>query len=925
MRKNLLLMLFAIIFGVATATAETVNINVDRASNVSVTYGYSGAKLTLVDGSNTFNLTSADNPLTIAAANGAEIKSVTVDGSEIYPAGDGAYRTAISDMTVDIDTGADAPVEIRDYQTWFNVNPLGSISVSYDDATVIIDQEQYYTLPGKEVKIAPLAGYKITGVNYEIDWENKAVDNGDGTWTITPAKDYGFVTVEVSEEGIEFGVDVNLGSNVQLIAWTDAECSWEKPETSKVLTLYGSGPYTTVAPKDVYAVDFYPVQGGTIRSIKRIFANGKTEDLVYSDWVGWRAFVNEGDTFVIDAVGPEVDVTFAVLRSARTLDDFVFTVEGKNLGVTKDNATVGIHAGSIVSVAGAKGTALSGLYATEAGNMIVSEGSIQSFMVTKEGTVYVQGDAISDITLTIDNAAAVVITDKNGYGDVLTLTDGTNKLTAVSNPLSIVAAADYEIVSVVLDGMPVDAKSDGTYTAAVETGSTLVITTKEKQKAVPVTVSVIGDYTRLKVTNDDKEATLTAETTVLAAMPGTTLTFAPTMGYLIKDFQAGTGLYADYNEETELWEVNVNAAGALSIEVVEWVAAEGNALLTYSCDNSKVSALTYFPNGERDSILQQGVNELAKGSTVKFVSYGDVRLKSVKVNGSDIELDADNKGATYTVSEDATIDVTTYIEQFCTISGYQVSDPVTHSTIGYIYINEEGNSSYRAKSGETVTIIPVAAPGYKFNGFTWSYPENIIELISTTAPYTLVVPEGVDNIMVQGAFVADEEHKSYTINMQRCYVDGLEYANLSSVAFTTVITPQGFEGTQVVVLEGSEVELQCYVADDSYVCQWFCLYTDARTKVPQKYVVNGEHADEYGVIRLSAYVTSGNVGVDEVAGDALAYNAAAHLLTAPAEARVFSLGGQLMTTLPAGENSLESLAEGIYIVVCEGQTIKIVR
>ncbi len=187
------------------------------------------------------------------------------------------------------------------------------------------------------------------------------------------------------------------------------------------------------------------------------------------------------------------------------------------------------------------------------------------------------------------------------------------------------------------------------------------------------------------------------------------------------------------------------------------------------------------------------------------------------------------------------------------------------------------------------------------------------------------MPEGVDNIMVQGAFVADEEHKSYTINMQQCYVDGLEYANLSSVAFTTVITPQGFEGTQVVVLEGSEVELQCYVADDSYVCQWFCLYTDARTKVPQKYVVNGEHADEYGVIRLSAYVTSGNVGVDEVAGDALAYNAAAHLLTAPAEARVFSLGGQLMTTLPAGENSLESLAEGIYIVVCEGQTIKIVR
>ena len=102
MYKNLLLALFAILFGVTTGMADNVMIDVDNAANVDVTYGYDGTALPLEDGMNRITtLTSADNPLTIRASAGAEIVSITKNNSEVLaPSGDGAYRVEPSSLSV---------------------------------------------------------------------------------------------------------------------------------------------------------------------------------------------------------------------------------------------------------------------------------------------------------------------------------------------------------------------------------------------------------------------------------------------------------------------------------------------------------------------------------------------------------------------------------------------------------------------------------------------------------------------------------------------------------------------------------------------------------------------------------------------------------------------------------------------------------
>lgn len=138
MKKNLLLFIFAVLFGVAYASATVIaTIEVDNASNVTVTNGTDGPVVTLVNGVNTVSLDETLQPLTIVAANGATIEGVSSDGNVLNPDPTGTYRASISEgMNVVIATqGAPA----RMISTWFKVDPLGAISVTAEGVKTVID------------------------------------------------------------------------------------------------------------------------------------------------------------------------------------------------------------------------------------------------------------------------------------------------------------------------------------------------------------------------------------------------------------------------------------------------------------------------------------------------------------------------------------------------------------------------------------------------------------------------------------------------------------------------------------------------------------------------------------------------------------------------------------------------------------------
>ena len=931
MYKNLLLALFAILFGVTTGMADNVMIDVDNAANVDVTYGYDGTALPLEDGMNRITtLTSADNPLTIRASAGAEIVSITKNNSEVLaPSGDGAYRVEIGNIMLSIVTSGGS-ADIPTYNTMFAVTgEAGKFTANYGDTSILIE-DVTYPLPAQPITLRPVDGYQIADVDYNPMWTgNMAVNNGDGTWTFTPQWDGTKVDVTVIEKGITFTVDVNLPSNVSLVAWTDPDCNWEAEGTFKFLNLTGYGPYTAVAPMDIYALDFLPVEGGKINSITRLQANGEKTQLVNSAYVGWRSSLAEGDTFTINCEGPEVELTLSSEKEGISVDSYVVSVNGEMAPFTVENPVIKAHAGDIISIAGGKGTLLTSIN-SDCAYDLQGMGPVASFMIFQTGNVYIYGAEVTDMTINIDNADAVIIRDQNGMGKILELEDGENVMENVANPLTIQAAEGYLIKSVVLDGEILKPIADGSYKAAIEAGSTLIITTEVKPAAYPVTIALIGEFDWLNIAVDGDPHTLTAENNMLAVEPGSELTFSAVKGYLINSLTTTNNmLYAVYDEDNDIWSVTVNGPGNISIEMEKWVAGENAILLDYTLSSeSLVSAIVTDENGKWVARFNQGLNEVEKGLYLEFSlsNYNDAKFTDVLYNGVAQTISEDGKLCRFQVTEEGTVSVTTATEFFVDVTGYSSSDPVNHAVIGNVFINKEGELHYKAKPGEKVTLLHIASPGYKFNGFSMVTPESVRPLISTTEPYEFIVPEGVEYVMVQAEFVRDEENPSYVVHTYLCYVNGLDNSFLSSSAFVRVETMDGsIETNDLLVCEGEQVRFLCYVQDETYKCINFCLFTDPQTVIPQIYTVNGEHANVEGVIEISAYVVTEDDAVESVDAESFRYDAASATLYAPEAGTVYTLGGQAVKGVEAGANDLSGLASGIYVVVTPAGTLKIAK
>lgn len=934
MKKHLLVSLYALLCSVVPALAYNVQINVDHAANVEVTTGNGATTLSLSDGTKSFELSSSESPLAIKALGSATVSQVTKETNgitqQVTASGDGVYRVGIDgDMTVNIVTSASVAPD-KTYNVFFSPSILGAVSVSCNgEKTVIIDYA-YYSFPADaDLVIAPEEGYEITGVSKLF---STVTDNGDGTWTVKNDTDYASVTVNVVEKGIHFDVDVNAPSNVSIVATLEEASevnvgttlgdSEFKDAVTKTIELSGVGPYQATTPEGTLYLNFY--SQGTIKGITRVSADGTATALIQSAYVGWRSEVSEGDTFVVDVTGPTVDVTFLGDRGL-DVSDFVVSSGANVIDVTAENPTAGLHVGETITVAGANGVEATGLWGLESTcRQSSSNLKVVSTTILGSGYIYLYGYSKSDTEIVVDNAAAVTITGGAGFGERITVTNGVNKVENPQNPLKIAPADGYRIESVYLDGVPVALNTDGTCNAELSAKGTLVVFTAELPKPLPITFSVVGTEdnpgSRLIITKDGDPVEFTQ---LMAVSPGIEITVGVQPGWLIKDFSLSSGEKFSYDESTGIYTFAPRKATTVSIVVEKWVAAEGNALVVFTPDNYlRVDAILLDDEGKEAGWLKSGINEVKIGSTVQVKAFGSKSvLEKVLVNGNAIEISADGKSASFTVEGETALDVTT--GTLCAISGYKSSNPTNYSPIGYIYINEPGQLTANVAVGSTFTILPTPARCYKFDGFKFIYPEEFKAQIGDEIKdsYTVTIPEGVDDIVLEGIFSPSGEGTVFTVRGDNCFVDSWD--NISD-DFRVYVDYNGELLGEVNAFEGETFTLRVSGRSQGKI-ETYCLYHYKQRRISPDYVVNSEDASPDNVIYVSAYIstTSGVEGLHE--DSALSYDRAGKILHAPADVKVFSTSGRLVLSAGAGEISLDTLPAGVYIATSGSSTIKIVK
>ncbi len=927
MKRNFLGILFAMLMGVVCANAQTtVTIDVDVAANVSATDGVYGTPISLHDGINSVEL--SNNPLSIQAASGAEISSVFCDGLPVSKNGAGMYNIGVVEgMSVKIVTeGSGASKKI---QTYFSINNPNSAQVTSGGETFDITNNYYDLAAGEYAVVAPKEGYVIESCSeYSVE---DFTQNDDGTFSFLPAE-YGMIYLTTKLQGIDFTVDVNVRSNVIVNAYNEANedlgvvgfTNWQKP-------------FTATAPKATQSLVFSAPAGGEIKSIKRIQADGTESNVNFSPYAGWRSMLADGDNFVVEAVGPDATLTFWGYNANRQdldLSNFIVKVGGEKLDLSGVQAQGVAHVGDILTVEAGKGFALNN-YAISSSfvSTIETTGAVQSGMVTGAGDVFLYAAVDNSMVINVDNAAAVKVVGANGYGEVLTLQNGENKFESVVNPLKITAADKYEILSITLDGEAVASQS-GSYTVELLSGSTLAITTREIPSAFPVTIMTMGgDIENIVIKKDGEVVDYMADG--LEAMVGSDITIAPALGYMLESVSDMNGNSVEFNEDTDVWTVAFTKTASM-ISVMFKAAPEGKAFVGFSRDSSDVMALVYDKKGDRKddpaSLKDGRTVELEIGDQVELKLWGNNRdLEEIIINGTAIEFAA---GTTVldkiTITERTVIVVTTKEhEKLVDIKGDQSIETIigTGAVIGNIYINEIGQDEAFLRPGEKFYVIPVPAKGYKFAGFKY-ISGNLPVPEPVDGKYEFTVPEDRELVFFQGNFVLDEENPVYLVEGNTIYEEGT--TNLMGLTRIADGTQQG--AMFVYAHAGETVELLFFLnidqfPEDKYYCESFCLYNNPSVLIPQKYVVNPDDVRDNNIISIGAIVKSRDEsGVSEVPTDgALVYNAAAATVTSATAVKVFTISGQLVKELPAGETSLDALSNGVYILSNGVETLKIVR
>lgn len=97
------------------------------------------------------------------------------------------------------------------------------------------------------------------------------------------------------------------------------------------------------------------------------------------------------------------------------------------------------------------------------------------------------------------------------------------------------------------------------------------------------------------------------------------------------------------------------------------------------------------------------------------------------------------------------------------------------------------------------------------------------------------------------------------------------------------------------------------------------------TKLPVKYVINPDDANDEGVIWISAAIKQKGSGINGIHAEGLTYDAAAKTVYAQGAVEIFNLNGELVAASAEGEVNVAGLPAGLYIARANGQVIKFAK
>ncbi|MDE6098259.1 MAG: hypothetical protein K2G24_05165 [Muribaculaceae bacterium] len=973
MKKHFLLTFLMAFVGIFTVQATSVVIDVDNANNVIVqtNSGY-GTTLSLENGMNRFDLSEeTDNPILIKAAPGAEIVSITKDGTTaLTPGGDGNYRVsfaASNGIMVKIETsgnGGGGDVA-KDVTIDFFASGEGisgkPFKVFYEKDSQWVAPEtgtmNYLVIPEKaNVKIVPDNAYEVTGCsvpNSSVTLDGSV--QADGSYVfVNTVPDYYRVKVDLKlkDSAISFSITVDYAANLSCYLEYQRDGSgWDE------LTLYNNVKTSFVIGELQNPLEFVPSPGA---EIVQILKNGEAQKPIgWNGSNGWVFEVENGDNFVVTTKGAPTEIVFEAPDGQAALESYFFRrADGSEIALSGKTDSYTGYLGETIYVSGRPGTSLAYLVGFNGGftNMLDNLMVVKGADGENPAKYLIYGTRnVNGVVLNVDDASRVKAVMEGGRGDELQLQSGKNEFpfANIKNAIAFSATDGNQMVSVTVNGDNVNVSSNGYYMVEAAEGDWIEVKSRKNpiDAVLEFSFNDGADITWLQAVSEGIPVELTNPMTVKSY---TRLVFSAADGYVLESMQCATaGVMVLPQPDGKSYEVNIATADVTKAEfevvMKEMQPSEGNSIVIANGDEILVR---FWEMTERDGSLSETfvkkldnnrVNEVKTGNWIRvYCNDTQSEFAYVKVNGTEVELVRNSEGMARTawVQANGRTVIDTHVVTPCRAKTNPTYDDRKHIVAGNVYVEVDGQkyTDVIVYAGQTVKLVAEPETGYVFDHFEKFYALTMAAdgIVLEGDTYTFTEADARENfILFKGVFKEDENQKVYVLRGSTAWLvdsDGNPVTDTSS-AMGTVLFRLG-DGSLVpetTALEGQSVRLEISVATqeiaDNYEVYGFCLMSGfPNAKIPANYEVKAADADTDDVIWINGLMRAKGLGVGELVADgALAYDAETMTLTAPTGIAVYNVSGRLVVSTDEPTLSTAALPRGVYVAVSGGNTIKFVK
>ena len=708
----------------------TYTLSVKATGNGSATYNGTTAK----NNTKSFTLNEGtSSTITFAPDNGYRIKSVKVNSVDVTSS---VSNNSYTVSNIKANTTVEVEFEAIPIPTYtLSIKASGNGSATYSRTTAKNNTKSFTLNEGTSstITFAPDNGYRIKSVKVNSVDVTSSVSNNSYTVNNIKAN----TTVEVEFEAIPiptYTLSVKAtGNGSATYSGTTA-----KNNTQTFTLNEGTSATISFSPDNGYRIKSVKVNSADVTSsisnnsytVSNIKANATVE-------VEFEAIPIPTYTLSIKASG-NGSATYNGTTAKNNTQSFTLN-EGTNAAITfaPDNGY------RIKSVK---------VNSTEV-TTSVSNNQYTISNIKTNTTLEVEFEAIPIPTYTLsikasgNGSATYSGTTAKNNTQTFTLNEGT------SATITFTPDNGYRIKSVKVNSVDVTSRvSNNSYTVSnIKANTTLEV----EFEAIPV---VINTYTLSVKSSGNGSATYSGTTAknntqsfTLNEGTSATITFAPDNGYRIKSVKVNSvDVTSSVSNNTYIVSnIKANTTVEVEFEAIPiptytlYVKASGNGSATFNNTTAKNDSKTFT--------LNEGTS-----ATIAFSPDNGYRIKSVKVNSTDVTSSVSNNS--YTVSN---------IKANTTVEVEYEAIPINSYTLKYV-VDGVMYQTYQLQEG--ATIVPEAKPtkeGYTFSG--WSEIPQIMPSMDVT---------------VTGSFIVNKYKLTYQ-------VDGVEYKSYD-VEYGATITPETF-------------------------------------------------------------------------------------------------------------------------------------